>query len=73
MAPLRVLLVDPGGELGGAEVLLDTLARRIDPTRVVPVVACLQDGSWPATLAADDIETHVFVRGRLRDVPGSAG
>jgi glycosyltransferase involved in cell wall biosynthesis len=67
-APLRVLLVDPGGELGGAEVLLDSLVRGADRTRVDPIVVCLQDGSWPGALAADGIEVRVLVRPRLRNV-----
>ena len=61
-----MLLVGQGGELGGAEALLDAVVREVDRGRVTPVVACLGRGSWPERLAADGIEVHVFERQRFR-------
>lgn len=66
--PITILLIDPGGELGGAERVLDTIARRADPDRFRPVVACLAGGSWPESLADDGFSVRVIPRGRLRDI-----
>ena len=64
--PLRVLLVDPGGEAGGAEVLLESIARKADRNRAAPTVACLQPGSWAAEMAAGGLDVRVLRRLRLR-------
>ena len=67
-SPISVLLIDPGGELGGAERVLDTIARRVEPSRFRPVIACLGEGSWPASLAHDGFVVKVIPRGRLREM-----
>ena len=70
-APVKVLIVDPGGELGGAERVADILARRADRRRFNPMVACLSRGSWPRTLAADGVPVRVVATpARFRQIAG---
>lgn len=66
--PTTVLVIDPGGELGGAERVLDTIVRLADSDRFRPIVACLGEGSWPKSLADDGFTVQVISRGRLRDL-----
>lgn len=68
MDPTTVLVVDPGGALGGAELVVDTIVRRSDRSRFRFVVACLTPGPWPDQLEESGVTVRVIERGRLRNI-----
>jgi glycosyltransferase involved in cell wall biosynthesis len=52
MRPVRILYLNPTGQLGGAEYSLLDLAASLDRRRFEPVIACLGDG--PLVAAAEE-------------------
>jgi len=65
----RVTFVVPWGEaLGGAEVMLLSLLRHIDRTRVLPSVVFLQPGPFERQVAALGVTTRSISSGRLRQI-----
>ena len=68
-APRRVLLVDAIGTCeGGAQMMLDELFHRIDPTRYEAQFAGLSPGPWPERLRAEGLPVHVVPIARWRDL-----
>ena len=63
---LRVLLVSPVGECGGAELVLLNLARRLPALGIHPVLACLQPGPLTDRARAQGLEVHAFTAHRYR-------
>ena len=53
-APIDALFVTAGAQRGGAEVVLRTLLRRLDRSRVRPVVCCLSPGPFEEELRQID-------------------
>lgn len=67
--PTRVLFVTAGGARGGAETVLLTLLRRLDRSRVQPLVCCLSQGPIEAELARlDGVEVFAVPVGGFRQV-----
>ena len=56
----RVLFVDHTAALGGGELALHNLVRKLDRRRVQPVVAVFSDGPLVQRLRQADIETHIL-------------
>lgn len=67
--PHRVLLVEASGDChGGAQMMLDELLHRADPSRWEVSFAALREGSWPDRLRAEGHPVHVVPQTRWRDV-----
>ncbi len=49
-------------------MMLDELIHRVDPTRFAVSFACLQEGPWPESLAAEGYRVHVIPQTRSRDL-----
>lgn len=64
--PARVLMVDPVGERGGAEVVLADLARRVDRARWRPRAVCLNPGPFVSELQALGIPAEGWPPHRVR-------
>lgn len=65
-SPVSILLVDPGGERGGAEQVLEKIALAANSRDFRPILVCLGSGSWPVRMAEQGIESHIVTKGRLR-------
>lgn len=63
---IRVLLVGPVGEVGGAEQVFLSLARRMPEFGVEPILACMRPGPLVATAAAQGVPTYSFRDHRYR-------
>jgi glycosyltransferase involved in cell wall biosynthesis len=64
--PRKVLWVSCVGEVGGAEVYLLNLLRRLDRERFVPAVAVLRSGSLEKALRELEVEVHTLRPHRMR-------
>jgi glycosyltransferase involved in cell wall biosynthesis len=68
-APIKILVTTPWAQrLGGAENMLWTFLRRVDRSRVEPVVVLFEDGSFEREIADLGIRTFVVPTGRLREL-----
>jgi glycosyltransferase involved in cell wall biosynthesis len=67
--PRRVLLVEGSGACeGGAQMMLDELLHRVDPTRYEVSFAALREGPWPERIGREGYPVHVVPQTRWRDV-----
>ncbi len=65
--PRRVVFTVPWGErLGGAENMLFSFLRRVDRSRLEPIVVFFAPGAFPAEVSSLGIRTHVLEVGRMR-------
>jgi glycosyltransferase involved in cell wall biosynthesis len=58
--PRRILFVDHTAALGGGEIALLSLVRRLDRRRYHPLVVLFSDGPLAAALRSASIETHIL-------------
>lgn len=58
--PRTILFVDHTASLGGGEIALLALVRRLDPGRYKPVVLLCADGPFKELLVEAGVETHVL-------------
>ena len=59
-APVTVLFVDHTANMGGGEIALLNLVRRLDPRKYRPVVVLFADGPLRARLTEAGVETHLL-------------
>lgn len=65
----RVLLVEATETCkGGAQMMLDELLHRLDPSRYEPVFAVLREGPWAERVRKEGLEVHVVHQTRWRDL-----
>jgi glycosyltransferase involved in cell wall biosynthesis len=55
----RILYISYSGNIGGAEISLYNLVKRIDPSRFEPIVICPESGDLVKKLRADGINTLI--------------
>lgn len=55
------MFLDHTAKMGGGEVALLNLVRRLDPTRYLPIVVLFSDGPLTEKLRAAGVETHLVV------------
>jgi glycosyltransferase involved in cell wall biosynthesis len=60
VAPRRILYIDHTARLGGGEIALLNLIRKLDRARFEPVVMLFSDGPLKSALDADGIEVHLL-------------
>lgn len=60
--PPGILFIDPGGERGGAEVVVERLALGAVASGFRPVVLTLSPGSWPSELRLQGIDAYSMPR-----------
>ncbi len=63
---LRLLLVGPGGEIGGAEQVFLALARRMPEFGVEPLLACMRPGPLIAAASAQGLTSFSYRDHRYR-------
>ena len=66
--PIKVLLVSPVGEVGGAEQVFLALAKRLPEYGVQPVLACLRPGPLVRMAEEQGLRVYAFREHRLREV-----
>src|SRR4051794_36843096 len=59
-SPRRILFVDHTASLGGGEIALLNLVRRLDPARFHPIVVLFSEGPLLEQLRSAGVETHVL-------------
>lgn len=66
--PIKVLLVSPVGEVGGAEQVFLALAKRLPEYGVQPVLACLRPGPLVKRAQEQGLTAYAFREHRLREM-----
>src|SRR5262245_29882268 len=68
LGPARVLYMNHGADLGGAEISLLELLRAIDRARFEPLVVCPREGDFVSILRAENISVQIVPLQRMREL-----
>ena len=69
MKPIRVLLVSPVGEIGGAEQVFLNLAQHLPNYNIQPSLACLRPGPLVEKARQQGLSVFAFQEHRVRQLP----
>ena len=68
LGPARILYMNHGADLGGAEISLLELLRAIDRDRFEPLVLCPREGDFVSILRAESIPVQILPLQRMREL-----